>query len=200
MERLEMDISDLTPPNQSQKQSDRPYTAENKLKIYDMFRDYVKHEDTLVNVRLTWVLAIQGFLFAAYGVTFSKKLDILQKIADLGYFRVTKDLTHAITEIQAILAVIAFVGALISFFGWISINAAHEAVRNIENIFRQNIILQSDKSNGQKIVNVSGLYLPNIVAGGLDPEVSSKRGGFVAQSIPWILIICWILALIHAIG
>ena len=36
--------------------------------IYDDLREKWKHEDELINKRVTWLLSSQGFLLAAYGV------------------------------------------------------------------------------------------------------------------------------------
>jgi hypothetical protein len=43
---------------------------------YSLFRDYVKHEDDLVRHRLNWNLNIQGFLFATYGFSIQKMVEI----------------------------------------------------------------------------------------------------------------------------
>src|ERR1700731_3704234 len=53
------------------------------LKVYDVFRDYVKQEDNLINFRSTWIVTIQGFLYATYGVILSKKFEALERITDL---------------------------------------------------------------------------------------------------------------------
>ena len=39
-----------------------------RLEIYRILRGYVVHENALINNRLGWLLAIQGFLFAGYGL------------------------------------------------------------------------------------------------------------------------------------
>lgn len=36
-------------------------------KLYQIYRDYLIHEDDLMNQRSTWHLLIQGFLFATFG-------------------------------------------------------------------------------------------------------------------------------------
>jgi hypothetical protein len=35
-----------------------------RVEHYKLFRDYIEHEDGLVNQRLLWNINIQGFLFA----------------------------------------------------------------------------------------------------------------------------------------
>jgi hypothetical protein len=55
----------------------------NDIPIYELFRDYVKHQDSLINNRLSWLLTIHGFLYATYGFTIQKKLEVAQHIADV---------------------------------------------------------------------------------------------------------------------
>jgi hypothetical protein len=42
---------------------------ENPETIYSIYRDYIKHEDELINKRLMADIVFQGFLFAAYAVS-----------------------------------------------------------------------------------------------------------------------------------
>src|SRR5580658_5975181 len=42
------------------------------IELYSVFRDYLKHEDDLINNRLNWNFTIQGFLFTAYTFTLQK--------------------------------------------------------------------------------------------------------------------------------
>ncbi|MGA9546355.1 MAG: hypothetical protein WBS14_01525 [Rhodomicrobium sp.] len=44
------------------------------IALYNVYRDYVKHEDTLMNVRMTWFLTTQAFLFSCYALLNQKRL------------------------------------------------------------------------------------------------------------------------------
>jgi hypothetical protein len=44
------------------------YSTLTSVKYYELTRDSIKHEDGLVNYKLTYLLAAQSLLFAAYGV------------------------------------------------------------------------------------------------------------------------------------
>ena len=44
-----------------------------EVKLYELYRDYIKHEDNLRGQRTGWLLTIQGFLFAALGVSLTVK-------------------------------------------------------------------------------------------------------------------------------
>jgi hypothetical protein len=47
---------------------------EARLRLYEVFRGYIKHEDGLIDNRVTWLSQIHGFLYATYGLTLQKKL------------------------------------------------------------------------------------------------------------------------------
>lgn len=48
-----------------------PPTAsfDEQVTIYELYRDYIKHEDSLRGQRTGWLLTVQAFLFAAVGVS-----------------------------------------------------------------------------------------------------------------------------------
>src|SRR5271154_2261501 len=47
---------------------------------YQIFREYLQHEDELANNRLSWMLTIHGFLYASYAFTVQTKLIVAQTI------------------------------------------------------------------------------------------------------------------------
>ncbi|MBW4422299.1 MAG: hypothetical protein KME13_24310 [Myxacorys californica WJT36-NPBG1] len=49
-----------------------------KKEQFDMAREIIKHEDNLVNNRVTWLLVLQGFLFTA----FVNGIGMLEKVSD----------------------------------------------------------------------------------------------------------------------
>jgi hypothetical protein len=48
----------------------------NIIEIYELFRSYVKHEDTLIDHRTTWLIYIQSFLLATFGFSYQKKFEV----------------------------------------------------------------------------------------------------------------------------
>jgi hypothetical protein len=91
-------------------------------KLFEIYRAYVEHEDSNIAQRTTGLLSIQAFLLAAFGVGFSKILDL------------EPNLTARIsaTEVEGYLTAITFVGLLTSFASLISILAAANAIRELE--------------------------------------------------------------------
>ena len=73
----------------------------------------IEHENTLTNARMTWLLSAQGFLLAAYMLVFTSST---KKDFEPSHFQ----------EIQWVLLAIVIAGALISFFLFRGIKAAHD--------------------------------------------------------------------------
>lgn len=130
------------------------------IKIYELFRDYIKHEDDLINQRLTWLLTIHGFLYATCGFTLQKRIEIAQKVASdffskddpfgcrsqiisksciaaqHAYFSMDS-LGFTSLELDAFLFMLALVGFTISLFGLWSIQAAMYSSTSLRRIFAE---------------------------------------------------------------
>jgi hypothetical protein len=181
------------------------HLTEDNLNIYDMYRDYVKQEDTLINFRSSWILAIQAFLYATYGAVLSKQFDNIEKITDLKEKSFLFDkiavckLEKLDNELAMFLFTIAIAGIIISWLGFLSIRAAHMAIINVEKIFKlQHRVLQSGQFNCREIVSVTAdntqVLLPNIVAGGGGKKIF-RHGSWASRFIPLVLIGIWVIAL-----
>ncbi len=121
------------------------------IKFYELYRQYVTHEDNLTNNRMTWLLTIHGFLYATYGFTLQKKFEIYQKVEDankhthnmlssgstmLSSFKETRvhtmsDFDVTALQIDVFLFCIAGVGICISLIAWIALDAAKKAIMNL---------------------------------------------------------------------
>jgi hypothetical protein len=120
----------------------RPLLKDN-FDIYETFRSYIRHEDGLINNRITWMLTIHGFLYASYGFTIQKKLEILDKInsfiieAKIPFsdYLAESDFWFALLEIEVFLILIAVVGMFISRYASRSVDAARHAVSSTRSIF-----------------------------------------------------------------
>jgi hypothetical protein len=82
---------------------------------YKIFRSYVEHEDALINNRLTWTTAIQGFLFAIYSfmgagwngnetqnVTQAVRQRLVQDLPKLGIFAAIASYVGVLAAVLAI--------------------------------------------------------------------------------------------------
>lgn len=52
------------------------------VRLYEVYRGYVEHEDDLINQRLSWNFSIQGLLFAAYAFAFQKSAELWKAVSD----------------------------------------------------------------------------------------------------------------------
>jgi hypothetical protein len=94
-----------------------PDPKPNIYEHYKIFREYVEHEDCLINNRLLWNINIQGFLFVTYGYS-------IQKMAEMT--------TRHKLELHWLILVLPFVGATIGFLTSMGVKAAQRAIRNLE--------------------------------------------------------------------
>jgi hypothetical protein len=88
---------------------------------FDVARDLIKHEDGLVNSRITWLQVFQGLLFTAF-------------IAGIGLFK-EEEITcvpGARAAIGAALLLLALLGALASIAGFTATRAAIEQINRVE--------------------------------------------------------------------
>ena len=91
--------------------------------------DYMKHEDTLMNVRMTWFLTTQAFLFSCYAL-------LNQKRISAGSFELVRSWQEFIGDITdlkfrfgaVILVLICFFGFFTARRSYISVRAASLAV------------------------------------------------------------------------
>jgi hypothetical protein len=91
-----------------------PAVPEKLAEHFELYRDYVKHEDELINRRLTWLLTVQGFLFAAYGLT-NQGYSASSSAASFA-INPMKDfagsLPHIFASVDLLVGILAFLGVL----------------------------------------------------------------------------------------
>jgi len=129
--------------SEQEQQSKDALSLSDKLAIYETFRKYIAHEDDLTNNRITWMLTIHGFLYASYGFTLQKKLEVLDKINS---FVIDRDLTFADyiaqsklwlawLDVEVFLVIIAGVGMAISWYALQSVRSAAHALNSTRFLF-----------------------------------------------------------------
>lgn len=141
-----------------------PQATADLLSLYGTFRDYLEHEDSLINSRLTWSLTIHGFLFASYGI-------LLGKIAD-GFIELQKAGTHTLLDEHIISALLLFqvpvaaLGVFIGYSSWRAIIASHNAIQHLVTIAHSQgqplHILEGRKT----VPPLNSVLLPRIIGGG----------------------------------
>jgi hypothetical protein len=132
--------------------------------LYDIYRDYMKHEDDLINQRTTWHNVLQGFLFATLAV-------VEKWQASTGFDPIA-------TQRLYVVVIVAAAGILIAYFAWKSIHAAHLAINNLRERWPK---------MGGPFPDFP--YLPNLAGGGSEKAVRDGKGP--AIWIPIVIIGAW---------
>ncbi len=138
-------------------------TTFDPLKLYDLFRGYLEHEDNLINSRLTWSLTVHGFLFASYGILLGKIADEFSGLVTPGAHPHLGE--HIIAALFALQALVAILGVLVGFSSWRAIIASHNAIQHLVTIAH---------SQGRPLeivpkratVPPGSILLPRIIGGG----------------------------------
>lgn len=182
------------------------------LDIYEQYRNYIQHEDSLINHRMTWMLTIHGFLYASYALTLQKKVEILDRLnvasgskagstaagIEAALPGIASRFDFAFFELSVFLMVIAFVGIVVSFSALMSILAAKQAINGLARQFGNQFDVQvvsglNAASFSRTGPTPSTIALPHIVGGG-DPRAPG-RGSFATWLIPCALIASWLFGI-----
>lgn len=146
---------------------------------YKIFRDYIEHEDALIDKRLLWNINIQGFLFATFGFSVQKLAEVQAKQGS--------ELTGA-KSLYVLIFVLPLFGASISYFAWEGVKAAQKAIENLANEWNDEAIKQHQGDNTR---------LPGITGGGVKPKHGSDdvhaQGFKPPQRFPIIFMVTWMV-------
>lgn len=216
--------------------SDNPNPAENahrdvwwrkdtnisdKLSVYETFRKYIQHEDSLINNRLNWMLTIHGFLYASYALVLTKQLETLTLLTN-NWLRTQRlpppPFIDAIAGEYALLSgftlAVALVGLTISSLGTVSIRAAIRSISDVARIFRsQSTMFPFQRGQSAENQNRTEVVLETRdrkidrkqrlvyktpegvllprMAGGSSQEIA-KTGSLAAEYIPPVLALIWL--------
>jgi len=147
-----------TPPPNPRKDLDR------LLKLFAVYRDYMKVEHDLQNHRSTWHLLMQGFLFTA--------------LAAIGAWQFLPQLK---TERELLPKILISAGITIAVCTGISIEAAAAALRSLENRWKKRMKPKFDEDTFELIPEISG--------GGSGG--APFFGQIAPRFIPFVALIAW---------
>ena len=157
------------------------------LTYYGILRDYLQHEDGLINSRLTWSLTIHGFLFTTFGFLANKTMEILGggatlKVADLAF--------------PVLQMIVAGVGAAVAFYSHGAIVAAPVALQHLVTIAHScgALRIQDASTISQTAAPPENqiIFLPRIRSGGAADEKTEGASRYYT-SLPIIIMAVWIL-------
>jgi hypothetical protein len=146
---------------------------DSKRELYKVLRGQIEHEDNLVNQRVTWLLLIQGFLFASF-------YNILISSLDKPDFFSLK---------LIILILISAFGIFISWVSLRSIRGAFKALKHIREFwfYQDNNEGSADEDN-LKLENFPDKKFPDITYRGKTERLSA---GVASRGIPSTLMTIW---------
>lgn len=157
--------------------------------VYNIVRAYIEHEDQLVNYRMTWLLAINGLLFAAFGWVLSKQIDNMTKVAQCIDTAPDKKAVHIYFLFVVILCL---VGVFVSYIGQQALDAAHDATSAIKEICVKAYASGELEIGYRKKHDVfrtnNGEILPMVTGGG----VKTRRDGVIRYGMSATFIAAWI--------
>lgn len=152
--------------------------------LYTKYRDYIQHEDYLINQRITWLISIQSFLIATFGFSYQKKFEILSlnisKVEPLKDTQLEK-FNDLISKYDTFLIILTIIGIAVSIIALLSTNAAHSAIDVLS-------------SEWKKISPDNGLELPGIIGGG--SKKAHRYGKVLAELLPWFFLGIWLFVLL----
>jgi hypothetical protein len=169
----------------------------NLLTYYALLRAYVENENHLINVRLTWSLTINGFLFTAFGLVAGRCFELLTVFASTKPATSTIGLSLGAAVLLSIMCVIAYAGWTVSSSSKRGIVAANDAIEALSDIAHGSggpLALRSP----YEPIRESALRLPQIIGGGHGPGGDEGhphvRAGSYFVALPGKIAIAWKLS------
>jgi hypothetical protein len=156
------------------------------LDYYKQLREYVQHEDNLINFRVTWSLTIHGVLLATYAVIFQKMLDVFSKLSDAGSRARPDPAAGVLLGFQLLIVVI---GVWTSSIARLQTSVSAEAINRIDKIARTGLL--SIREPGMALLQ-SDILLPRIIGGGSPYRKFAPAKGYWLN-IPFALGIVWLI-------
>jgi len=147
-----------------------------KLQYFEIFRAYRLSEHHLLNHRVTWNLAIQGFLFATYSLSLQKlaELQAGERGADIG------KAYHVVMQLKLLLIVIPLVGLLLSICVGLAVWGGQIALRRLLTEWENKVEPQCPQP-----------YLPNPAGAG--DQLAIRLGFYPPRYIPPVFGVAWVV-------
>lgn len=166
------------PLGQDGKISLKPEEPSRAEALYGLVRDYMKHEDKLVQDRTSWLVTVQSFLLTTFGLSVQKRLEVLaahpkaspDELRHYGWF----------------LFMLMVVGLATSLVSLISIRAAVKAGEALERWWAGMLCDHSWLK-----------YLPPVMGGG---DAWARHNGVKLQLyLPRMFLVLWSVVIFYAL-
>jgi hypothetical protein len=168
-------------------------TAEH-LALYAAFREYVKHEDDLINNRLNWNFTVQGFLFAAFSFSIQKMAELQSgPLFAKGPPAIQNNVRASIRDLAVVNFLVGAMGLLVSAFVCIAVLAAQAALRELERKW-----IEGHQEYGERPpfkLDTHGPHLPGLIGAG--SSWAHRLGHWAPVSLPFWLAVTWTILLVY---
>ena len=151
---------------------------------FRIFRDYIEHEDDLINQRATWNVTIQGFLFAAFALIVQSRVQ-------------ATEIDHTASMLMQLTAygLIPVVGFFVGFFSFLSTFAARSAIERLQQDYDVHVLGAWSRVNWdsceQRRLRIRPV-LPKITGGGA--KKAAILGFALPHCIPLVFVFAWPIA------
>jgi len=152
------------------------------LDYFKAFRKYRICEQGLLNHRLTWNLALQGFLFATYGLSLQKLAELQAK--ENGADITLKQARYTVEQLRILLQTTPWIGLLLSICVLLAVCGSWFSLRNLKREWDTKVPH-----------NENSPYIPNPSGGG--SNVAFYLGFVPPAFIPMIFAVAWLYILLR---
>jgi hypothetical protein len=153
-----------------------PLIDEDELNIYRLYRERIVQEDTLINHRMMWMILSQAFIVGLWGAAF-KAGDSNPVFAALGYLL---DILGAIFAVSSAATLAAARGEI------------DELRRNYLLLYPNDPALEEESKRLKKFIPRASVRR-DILPGLTGSKHFHWQGHIVGKSMPWILVVVWLL-------
>jgi hypothetical protein len=149
--------------------------------LYSILRDYICHEDDLINQRTTWFTTIQNFTLVTFGYVYASKLEGTASLWSLST-------PHVNSKYIYFLCALAFFGIIISVLQLLAVWAAQRSIDAIQSHWERDTI--KSHFEGLGTAYVIQLLLPVMTGGG--SRIFTRHGHNLPLLLPVVCLIGWL--------
>lgn len=154
--------------------------------LFTLYRDYLEHEDGLINYRTTWLVSVQSFLIATFGFSYQKKFEVLGQA-------ITK---CTVGELEVTIYLYDFFLFLLVLIGIVTSRAA---IRSVKAAVLAIGALQKKWEGMIEHKEYPELFhLPKVIGGGF--HKTPDEGAELALGLPKVFLISWCVIFVFIFG
>ena len=172
------------------------------LRVYTRIRDYIEHEDTLINDRISRTLLVHGFLLASGVLLVQSRVEAAAKCMgrDQGCWAdLTTSNVHLLPpgQLSIVLLLVDVLLPVIALIGVVTTRAAHNGVAAAEESVTS-VRLRWEQFANQHRTAIDRLHLPGVTGGG--SAAMEEKGHGSSLKLLRHLFVLWFLIFLLNVG